>query len=96
MLPEALSNGICSLNPREDRLTKTACIEYSFNGEVIGSRFFNSVIRSQERMTYTDVRRILVDHDRPMSNAIGSRVAIQANGRARVVDFRKTRKLAAI
>jgi ribonuclease R len=63
MLPEALSNGICSLNPREDRLTKTACIEYNSRGEVIGSRFFNSVIRSRERMTYTDVRRILVDRD---------------------------------
>jgi ribonuclease R len=63
MLPEALSNGICSLNPHEDRLTKTACIEYNFKGEVIGSRFFNSVIRSRERMTYTDVRRILVDRD---------------------------------
>jgi ribonuclease R len=63
MLPEALSNGVCSLNPHEDRLTKTACIEYNFKGEVIGSRFFNSVIRSRERMTYTDVRRILVDRD---------------------------------
>jgi ribonuclease R len=63
MLPEALSNGICSLNPHEDRLTKTACIEYNFKGEVIGSRFFNSVICSRERMTYTDVRRILVDRD---------------------------------
>jgi ribonuclease R len=63
MLPEALSNGICSLNPHEERLTKTACIEYSAEGEVIGSRFFNSVIRSRERMTYTDVRRILVDRD---------------------------------
>ena len=63
MLPEALSNGICSLNPREDRLTKTACIEFNAKGEVVGSRFFNSVICSQERMTYTDVRRILVDRD---------------------------------
>ena len=63
MLPEALSNGICSLNPNEDRLTKTACIEFNAKGEVIGSRFFNSVIRSHARMTYTDVRRILVDHD---------------------------------
>ncbi|MEX0805473.1 MAG: ribonuclease R [Candidatus Binatia bacterium] len=63
MLPEALSNGICSLNPNEDRLTKTACIEFNAKGEVIGSRFFNSVIRSHERMTYTDVRRILVDRD---------------------------------
>lgn len=63
MLPEALSNGICSLNPREDRLTKTAWMEFNAKGEVIRSRFFNSVIRSHERMTYTDVRRILVDKD---------------------------------
>jgi ribonuclease R len=63
MLPEALSNGICSLNPNEDRLTKTVAMEINGRGEVIGSRFFNSVIRSQERMTYTAVRRILVDKD---------------------------------
>jgi len=63
MLPEALSNGICSLKPHEDRLTKTVCIEINAKGDVIRSRFFNSVIRSHERMTYTDVRRILVDHD---------------------------------
>jgi ribonuclease R len=63
MLPEDLSNGICSLKPHEDRLTKTVCIELNPKGDVIRSRFFNSVIRSHERMTYTDVRRILVDHD---------------------------------
>jgi ribonuclease R len=63
MLPEALSNGICSLNPNEDRLTKTACMEINGKGEVIRSRFFDSVIRSHERMTYTAVRRILVDKD---------------------------------
>ena len=63
MLPEALSNGICSLNPNEDRLTKTVCMEIDLKGQVVGSRFFNSVIRSNERMTYTNVRRILVDRD---------------------------------
>jgi ribonuclease R len=63
MLPEELSNGICSLNPREDRLTKTALLEIDERGEVLKSRFFNSVIRSQARMTYTEVRRILVDND---------------------------------
>ena len=63
MLPEALSNGICSLNPNEDRLTKTVAIRFNAQGEVTGNRFFNSVIRSHRRMTYTDVRRILVDHD---------------------------------
>jgi ribonuclease R len=64
MLPEALSNGICSLNPNEDRLTKTVSMEINFKGEVVHSRFFNSVIRSHERMTYTNVRRILVDKDK--------------------------------
>jgi ribonuclease R len=63
MLPEELSNGICSLNPRADRLTKTALIEFNKSGDVVKSRFFNSVIRSQARMTYTEVRRILVDKD---------------------------------
>ena len=63
MLPETLSNGICSLNPAEDRLTKTAWIEFNSKGEATRSRFFDSVIRSHARMTYTDVRRILVDKD---------------------------------
>jgi len=61
MLPEELSNGICSLNPREDRLTKTALIEIDERGEVTKSRFFNSVIRSRARMTYTEVRHVLGD-----------------------------------
>ncbi len=63
MLPEALSNGICSLNPSEERLTKTAWIEFNGKGEAIRSRFFDSVIKSHARMTYTNVRRILVDKD---------------------------------
>jgi ribonuclease R len=63
MLPEALSNGICSLNPNEDRLSKTVAMEINVKGEVIRTRFFNSVIRSHERMTYTNVRKILVDKD---------------------------------
>jgi ribonuclease R len=63
MLPEELSNGICSLNPNEDRLTKTAMIEFGARGEVLKTRFFNSVIRSHARMTYTAVRQILVDKD---------------------------------
>lgn len=63
MLPEALSNGICSLNPNQDRLTKTVAIEFNPKGEVVRSRFFNSVIRSHERMTYTAVRKILLDRD---------------------------------
>jgi ribonuclease R len=63
MLPEELSNGICSLNPQQDRLTKTALIEIDGRGEALKSRFFNSVIRSHARMTYTEMRRILADKD---------------------------------
>jgi len=63
MLPEELSNGICSLNPAEERLAKTALLEINTRGEVVRSQFFNSVIRSHARMTYTEVRRILVDRD---------------------------------
>jgi ribonuclease R len=74
MLPEALSNGICSLNPNEDRLTKTVCIEFSPRGEVSRTRFFNSVIRSHKRMTYTNVRRILVDRDAELLAHYGTMV----------------------
>jgi ribonuclease R len=63
MLPEELSNGICSLNPREDRLTKTVLLEINRKGEVQRADFFQAVICSRARLTYTEVRRILVDRD---------------------------------
>ncbi|MGH9459204.1 MAG: ribonuclease R [Thermoanaerobaculia bacterium] len=59
MLPERLSNGICSLNPRVDRLTFSAEIEIDPRGRFIGRRFYRSVIRTGERMTYTDVAALL-------------------------------------
>ncbi len=62
MLPEALSNGICSLNPRVDRLTMTAEIEFDEDGRPVRKRFFESVIKSAERMTYTKVKG-LIDGD---------------------------------
>jgi len=61
MLPESLSNEICSLNPGRDRLTVTAELHVDREGNVVGSLFYPSVIRSDERMTYTAVREILVD-----------------------------------
>ena len=53
MLPEELSNGICSLNPHEDRLVMSAIMEIDANGEIVASDFARGVIRSAERMTYT-------------------------------------------
>jgi ribonuclease R len=62
MLPEELSNGICSLNPREDRLVISAILEIDGNGEIVASEFARGVIRSAERMTYTSVNAVL-QHD---------------------------------
>ncbi len=63
MFPTELSNEICCLHPRVDRLTLTAELRYDGNGERKGVRFYPSVIRSDERLTYTLVRKILVDEE---------------------------------
>jgi ribonuclease R len=59
MLPERLSNGLCSLNPRVDRLVLSAVLETDGKGRVIRSEFVKGVIRSAHRMTYTEVARLL-------------------------------------
>jgi ribonuclease R len=59
MLPERLSNGVCSLNPRVDRLTFTAEMEIDKRGRFVDHKIYKSVIRTKERMTYTDVNAIL-------------------------------------
>jgi ribonuclease R len=59
MLPEALSNGICSLNPREDRLVMSALMEFDASGRMRDARMTPGVIRSAERMTYTNVNKVL-------------------------------------
>lgn len=63
MLPEVLSNGICSLNPRVDRLTLSALMEINPNGDTVSFSLKKSVIRSAERMTYDDVATLLTGED---------------------------------
>ncbi|MFC4077525.1 ribonuclease R [Salinithrix halophila] len=63
MLPQRLSNGICSLNPQVNRLTMTCDMEMDSKGNVIHHEIYPSVIRTNERMTYDDVKRILIDQD---------------------------------
>lgn len=63
MLPHRLSNGICSLNPRVDRLTLSCVMEFDEEGNRVNYDIFPSVIRTVERMTYHDVNRILIDED---------------------------------
>ncbi|NPV89705.1 MAG: ribonuclease R [Firmicutes bacterium] len=59
MLPRELSNGICSLNPKVNRLTKSAFMEFDPRGELKAYGLVKSVIRTSERMTYKKVRLIL-------------------------------------
>lgn len=61
MLPEQISNNLCSLRPNEDRLTMTAEMDIDREGRIVRSEFYRSVIQSRERMTYTSVKRILVE-----------------------------------
>lgn len=68
MIPHRLSNGICSLNPKVDRLTLSCNMEISSDGTVVDHEIFQSVIKTTERMTYFDVNRILVDKDEETRN----------------------------
>jgi ribonuclease R len=63
MFPSELATGLCSLNPRVDRLVQSCLMEIDRRGAVIRSEFHDGVINSNERMTYTDVNGILTDRD---------------------------------
>lgn len=59
MLPEELSNGICSLNPGVDRLAVVCEIELSSDGQILSKAFHNGVINSKHRLTYNQVDQVL-------------------------------------
>lgn len=63
MIPHKLSNGICSLNPNEDRLTLSCIMEISRTGEVVAHKICESVIHSHARLTYTKVNKIIQFED---------------------------------
>ncbi len=71
MLPEALSNGMCSLKPHEDRLVMSALMEFNASGHMKSSRMTSGVIRSAERMTYTNVNKV-IENDPEMSKRYAS------------------------
>lgn len=64
MLPHKLSNGICSLNQGVDRLALSCVMDIDFKGNIIGHRICESVINVDRRMSYTAVKKILVDEDK--------------------------------
>jgi ribonuclease R len=65
MLPHRLSNGICSLNPQVDRLTMSCEMEFDADLKVVNHEIFTSVIKTKERMTYTNVRKLLTGEAEP-------------------------------
>lgn len=63
MLPKEISNGICSLHPKVDRLTMTCEMVFDPDGEIIDYKIYESIIHSKYRMTYENVNKMLVDND---------------------------------
>ena len=66
MLPEALSNEMCSLKPDVDRLTVSAIIKLSYDGKVLSSQLKKTIIKSKRRMTYTKVATIVEAKDKEL------------------------------
>lgn len=99
MLPKRLSNGICSLNPGEDRLAMSCEMEIDENGKIVNHKIFPSVMRSHARMTYKAVNRILEAHDQktideykdlvPMFETMGElhRILLKNRHRRGAIDF---------
>jgi ribonuclease R len=63
MLPEGISNGLCSLNPAVDRLAMVCEMQINQQGEIVSHSFHEAVFRSQARLTYNQVASALVDKD---------------------------------
>jgi len=66
MLPEALSNGLCSLNPNVDRLCMVCDMTFDLNGDITKYKFYPSVMNSKARLTYTIVNKILNKNDQAL------------------------------
>lgn len=90
MLPPRLSNGICSLNPRVDRLTLSCEMEFDASMKLVRYDIFKSVIKTVERMTYKNVRRMLEEEDPELQERYGyladtfrtmQELALKLNGR---------------
>jgi ribonuclease R len=71
MLPEVLSNGLCSINPKVDRLCMCCELYVNKEGKVTRSKFYRAVMRSHARLTYDQVAAMVVDGDRKLRKRFG-------------------------
>ena len=87
MLPEKLSNDLCSLKEGENRLVMVQEMNFDFQGEMIGAKLYPSVIKSRKRLTYGQVQEILdqafVDKESSQSNLYRSSLEFQHNSHSR-------------
>lgn len=70
MLPEALSNNVCSLNPRQDKLTYSAVFEINEKAEVLNAWFGRTIINSDQRFSYQEAQKIIDGEDGPMKDEL--------------------------
>ena len=70
MLPEKLSNGLCSLNPAEDRFCMVCEMQISEQGDITGYQFYEGIMHSHARMTYTQVAQMIADQDESNPSAV--------------------------
>ncbi len=102
MLPEKLSNGLCSLNPQVERLAMVADMSISLTGAIKAYRFYPAVIWSHARLTYTQVAAALYDKDPAARNELAEliphlenldklfRVLLKARAKRGAIDFETT------
>jgi len=75
MLPEKLSNGLCSLNPAEDRLCMVCEMQINAQGDITGYQFFEAVMHSHARMTYTQVAQLIAEQGNSKDSGIRKQFA---------------------
>lgn len=91
MLPEMLSNGVCSLQPDQPRLVKSAYITYDNEGNVLGRRYSNSIMRSTQRLTYQQVDRFLKGHTKDIKPEVMP-LLTDMETLARIIEKRRDRE----
>ncbi|MBQ3421548.1 MAG: ribonuclease R, partial [Romboutsia sp.] len=94
MLPKTLSNGVCSLNPFEDKLTLSIFMEINDKGEVVKHDIHETIINSKARMTYTEVSDILENDDEKLKKTFSHMVDefLLAEKLARILMKRRERR----
>ncbi len=90
MLPEMLSNGVCSLQPDQPRFVKSAYITYDDRGNILARRYRNSIIRSTQRLTYQQVDRFLKGHTKDIKPEVAPLLK-DMETLARIIEKRRDR-----